>query len=314
VTLSQASTGLDVVIVNWNTGRHLRECLLSMAAAQRSAFELRSVVVVDNASSDDSLDGVRDIPLPLHVVRNGENRGFAAACNQGASVGHADLVLFLNPDTRLFEQTLDLTVGFMTDSDGAEVGICGGRMFGDAGTPAFSCARFPTFTMFLARMTGLARVFPSLEQRLPAEATSESGPVDQVIGAYFMVRRPLFEALGGFDERFFVYFEEVDLSLRARQIGWASYFLASARVYHTGQVSSGQVRGERLFYLLRSRTEYARKHWSARKAGLLSGLILTVELPVRAIVAAARLRTDELAEVGRAARLYAGYVTAAARR
>src|SRR5207247_3592833 len=122
----------------------------------------------------------------------------------------------------------------------------------------------------------------SLEQRLPAEATSESGLVDQVIGAYFMVRRPLFEALGGFDERFFVYFEEVDLSLRARQNGWASYFLANARVYHTGQVSSGQVRGERLFYLLRSRTEYARKHWSACKARPLRDLPLPVEPPLPA--------------------------------
>jgi GT2 family glycosyltransferase len=302
---------LDIVIVNWNSGSCLRDCLRSIAAARRSVFQLGTVVLVDNGSTDASLEGVEDIALPLRVVRNPNNRGFAAACNQGARLGDADLVLFINPDAQLRPETLDLTVAFMTDPGNGHIGICGGQMWGDNGTPELSCSRFPTLMMFIAKMTGLARVFPRWfpRQRLTHEEVSASGVVDQVIGAYFMVRRWLFEALNGFDVRFFVYLEEVDFAYRAKRLGYSSYYLANVPVYHKGQQSSGQVRGLRLFYLLRSQTKYARKHWGARQAVLLAFLIMTVELPVRAAVAGARGRRDEIKEVGEAARLYAGYVS-----
>jgi GT2 family glycosyltransferase len=84
--------------------------------------------------------------------------------------------------------------------------------------------------------------------------------VDQLIGAFFVVRRSLFESLGGFDERFFVYYEEVDFSWRARQAGYSSVYLPGVHALHHGEASSGQVKGRRLFYLLRSRALYARKH------------------------------------------------------
>lgn len=298
---------LDIVIVNWNAGRYLRDCLRSVAGAQRSAFELVKVVVVDNGSTDESLDEIHDVPLQLDVLRNAENRGFAAACNQGARAGYADLVLFLNPDTRLFPDTLDLSVSFMADPRNSRIGICGAQMVAEDGTREFSCARFPTLTMFVAKMTGFARAFPRFEQRLPAEEVSHGGIVDQVIGAYFLIRRSLFEALDGFDERFFVYLEEVDLAYRARRLGYPSYFLSHVPVYHEERVSSEQVRAQRLFYLLRSRTEYARKHWPAWQARLLAALILTAELPARAVVAGARRRRDELSEIGQAAWLYGRY-------
>jgi N-acetylglucosaminyl-diphospho-decaprenol L-rhamnosyltransferase len=300
-------SSLDIVIVNWNAGRYLRDCLRSVAGAQRSAFELLKVVVVDNASTDDSLEEIHDIPLPLHILRNAENRGFAAACNQGARAGDADLVLFLNPDTKVFPDTIDVSVSFMADPRNAHIGICGAQMVADDGAREFSCARFPTLTIFVAKMTGLARAFPRFEQRLPAEEVNQGGVVDQVIGAYFLIRRSLFEALDGFDERFFVYLEEVDLAYRARRLGYASYFLSHVAVYHAERVSSEQVRAQRLFYLLRSRTEYARKHWPAWQVPLLAALILTVELPARAVVASVRRRRDELSEIGKATWLYARY-------
>jgi GT2 family glycosyltransferase len=283
-----------------------------VAAARRSTYELGKVVVVDNASTDGSLERLQGIDLPLVVIRNDENRGFSVACNQGAEAGDAALILFLNPDTRLFPQTLDSTVAFMADPTNSHLGICGGQMLGEDGRRQFSCARFPTLMMFATHMIGLTRAFPRWfpPQRLTPEEVSHSGIVDQVIGAYFLIRRSVFEALGGFDERFFVYLEDVDLAYRARRLGYPSYFLADVPVYHKEMASSGQVRGHRLFYLLRSRTQYARKHWPAWQAVLLAGLILTVECPVRAIVAALRGRRDELAEVGEAARLYAWYLAA----
>jgi N-acetylglucosaminyl-diphospho-decaprenol L-rhamnosyltransferase len=303
--------GLDVVIVNWNAGPHLRSCLQALVESRRSAFDLERVVVVDNGSSDESLEGAAEVSLPLDVVRNGENRGFAAACNQGASRGSGDLVLFLNPDTRVFPDALDLTVAFMSDPANDSIGICGGQMVDDDGLSDFSCARFPTLAMLVAKMLGLdrlaLRVVP--RQRLSADETSTSGRVDQVIGAYFMIRRPLFERLGGFDERFFVYLEEVDLAYRAQQLGADTYFLREALVYHAEHASSDQVLGKRLFYGLRSRTEYARKHWPAWQAVVLVVLTFAIEIPVRAAQALLGRRRAQLAALAEATRLYARYTT-----
>jgi N-acetylglucosaminyl-diphospho-decaprenol L-rhamnosyltransferase len=307
--MSVAAPRLDVVIVNWNTGPYLRECLDAVAAASRFAFGLGQVVVVDNASSDRSLADLSELALPLRIVRNAENRGFAAASNQGAREGDGDFILFLNPDTRVSRDALDRTVAFMTDPANAAIGICGGRMVGETGLEEFSCARFPTLWMIMAKMFGLAQVIPQWvpRQRIETGELQGSGIVDQVIGAYFLIRRPLFESLDGFDERFFVYMEDVDLAFRSRQLGHPSFFLADVTVHHMGQVSSDQVRGRRLFYSLRGRTEYAYKHWPRWQPPLLLFLTIAVELPVRWLVAAGRGQRDELKAVGDAASRYIRY-------
>jgi GT2 family glycosyltransferase len=301
---------VDVVIVNWNTGAYLRACLGAVAASTRSRFELESVVVVDNASTDDSLDHLDGIDLPLTVIRNAENRGFGTASNQGAAEGSADFVLLLNPDTRVAPDTIDRTVAFMVEPGNAEIGICGTRMVGDDGEEEYSCWRFPTFSIWVGKLTGLSYAFPRWipMQRMATAEVEHSGVVDQVIGAYNLIRRPVYEALHGFDERFFLYLEDVDLAFRARELGYASYYMADVRVHHAGRVSSEQVRGRRLFYLIQSRTEYARKHWPAWQAATLPVLMLVVEFPVRSVVALARGRTSEVRDVAEATARYARYL------
>jgi GT2 family glycosyltransferase len=301
---------LDVVIVNWNTGTYLRECLRAVAAATREGFVLDKVIVVDNASSDDSLDHIDDIGLPLTVIRNAENLGFGAACNQGAARGSADLILLLNPDTRVRRDTIDRTVAFIVDPDNSSVGICGARMVSDEGEEELSCWRFPTFSIWVGKLTGLSYAFPRWipMQRMASDELQESGVVDQVIGAYNLIRRPLYEALNGFDERFFLYLEDVDLAFRARELGYTSYYLADVPVHHAGRVSSEQVRGRRLFYLVRSRTEYARKHWPSWQATALAALTLAVEFPVRSLVAVATGRPGEVRHVAEGMVRYARYL------
>ena len=183
-------------------------------------------------------------------------------------------------------------------------------MVNDEGEDEFSCWRFPTFWIWVGKLTGLSYAFPQWipMQRMTSEEVGSSGIVDQVIGAYFLIRRSLFETLGGFDERFFMYLEDVDLSLRARRIGYSSYFMADLPVYHVGRVSSEQVRGKRLFYLLQSRTEYARKHWPRWQASILALLMLVVEFPVRCAVATVQRRPQEFKDLGEAAFLYARYL------
>jgi N-acetylglucosaminyl-diphospho-decaprenol L-rhamnosyltransferase len=137
--------------------------------------------------------------------------------------------------------------------------------------------------VLFGEMTGLHLVWPRLFPRhqLTVNETSHSRVVDQVIGAFFFVRRDLFDRLSGFDERYFLYFEEVDFALRARRRGARSYFLKEAQIVHAGNVSSNQIRGTRLYHLLRSRLLFAYEHWPRLHAGVLLVLTLSVELAAR---------------------------------
>jgi N-acetylglucosaminyl-diphospho-decaprenol L-rhamnosyltransferase len=276
---------VHIVIVNWNTGDYLGQCLQSIALAERADVTISQVTVVDNASSDDSADGLAHFSLPVELIRNGRNVGFAAACNQAAADSTADYLLFINPDTRLFPDTLGTVMSFMEGEQAEDVGICGVQMVDGEGRPTISCARFPTLRVLVGEMTGLHLVLPRLFPRhqLTDDETSHSRVVDQVIGAFFCVRRDLFTCLGGFDERYFLYFEEVDLALRARRRGARSYFLKEARMFHAGNVSSNQIRGTRLYHVLRSRLLFAYEHWPRWQAGVLVVLTLSVELAARLV-------------------------------
>ena len=290
---------LDVVIVNWNTGRELKEALSSLAASHRDRLILERVVVVDNASSDRSCEDLIRTQLPLTVIRNAVNRGFAAACNQGAAGSTADYLLFLNPDTKLFPDTLANTLAFMEQDLAGSIGICGVRLVDAAGAASTVGARFPTASAFVAQAFGIDRLMPA---RFPpllvsADAFADTGEVDQVIGAFFLVRRDLFSRLGGFDERFFVYFEEVDLSLRARREGYRSVCFVGATAVHHGGRSSGQVRAARLFYSLRSRLRYAFKHFSPPGAWLTLAATLGPELLLRLGRATGHRSADEIRDV-----------------
>jgi N-acetylglucosaminyl-diphospho-decaprenol L-rhamnosyltransferase len=274
---------LDIVIVNWNTGQALRECIKSAAEADRAGFALGRVVVVDNASTDESWMQLEAGDLPIEVQRNSVNRGFAAACNQGAGGSAAQYLLFLNPDTRLFSGSLTRPIAFMERAENRTVGICGVRLLDDAGRETISCARFPTPITFLGQATGLNRLLPTLfkPHLLSADECRTTRIVDQVIGAFFLVRRELFDRLGGFDERFFVYFEEVDFALRARRLGFVSMVLADSTACHVGSVSSDQIKDARLFYSLRSRLAYGRKHYTSIGNAALWAVTFGIEFPVR---------------------------------
>lgn len=300
---------LDIVIVNWNTGDALRTCLQSIADGA-AGVDLQRVAVVDNASTDDSMTRASGVPLPLTLVRNETNRGFGAACNQGAAGSRADYLLFLNPDTRLLPDTLARSLAFLESPDQAITGICGIRLLDDGGHASTSAARFPSPRILFGEATGLGRLLPGVFPRhlLTARDCADTRDVDQVIGAYFVMRRPLFESLGGFDERFFVYFEEVDLSLRARLAGFRSMFFAGATAHHTGGLSSDQVKSARLFYTLRGRLLYAWKHFSPFSRALVMAITFGVEWPARALRARLQGGTAprETAEAFRRLRAFVG--------
>ena len=283
------SSSLDIIIVNWNAGSQLHDCLSSIVGETKSV-NLGRVVVVDNASKDDSLVGIDDFGLPLTIVRNGENRGFGTAGNQGAYGSSADLLLFLNPDTRIYPGALAQAIACLEGGENQSAGIVGVQLVDEQGCPHRSCVRFPSFPRLLYEMLGLSRLFPKYCRGLFMRDWDhdQSRQVDHVMGAFTLTRRSLFESLQGFDEIFFMYLEDLDFSLRARQAGWNSFYLAQAQVYHKSGGTSEQVKARRLFYLLRSRFRYARKHLGPVQTWIIVSLTFSVELILRIAEAIAK--------------------------
>jgi GT2 family glycosyltransferase len=270
---------IHVVIVNWNSGSQLRECLQSFAAIASDAVALR-LTVVDNASTDGSCAGIEGVTgTPPAIIRNPDNRGFGAACNQGAAGSDADYLLFLNPDTRLMPGSLEKPVRYLQSPEHSAIGIVGIQLLDIDGHVARNTARTPTAWSVVGNSLGLNRLVPSLfpPHFVTEWAHDETRTVDQVMGAYFLVRRSLFEALGGFDERFFVYYEDLDFSVRAQAQGFGSVYLATAQAFHRGQGTTENATARRMFYFARSKILYALKHFSAFGAFAVVAATLTLE-------------------------------------
>lgn len=276
---------IDVVIVNWNAGVQLLECVDSVI--QYGQPFVGQVIVVDNGSSDGSESAVENLP-GLTLIRAGANLGFGKACNVGATHANAEYLLFLNPDARLFADSLAGVLDFMVEPENAKVGICGVQLIDEAGQVARSCARFPSVSGVVAHATGLERLIPVLGHTMNEWDHATTREVDQVIGAFFLIRQAVFQAIQGFDERFFVYFEEVDASYRARQLGWSSVYFADAQAFHAGCGSSRQIKAKRLFYSLRSRILYAFKHFNPPGAAIVLFASLFIEPLSRSALALGR--------------------------
>lgn len=264
----------QIVIVNWNSGPWLQACLRSISDFGGGAVD--RVIVVDNGSKDGSaevdVDGIN-----LEVRQTDANLGFAKACNLGAAGATAPYLLFLNPDAALRPGALQMALAFMAGLAGRRTGVCGVRLIGEDGLVQQHTTKLPN-PFSLLNLTLLRTPFDHLSSR----------PVGHVIGAFYLIRRELFERLGGFDERFFVYLEDLDLSVRVHDAGWAVHYLAEAISFHKGGGTSEQVKAHRLYYSLQSRILYAFKHFSAPSAWLVLAATISLEPAARFLRALAR--------------------------
>ena len=283
---------IDIVIVNWNSGNLLSDCIESIIEFGKSSTS--KVVVVDNDSSDGSINFLHDLKdLPdLQLIKANENLGFGRACNLGAKHCNSNYILFLNPDTRIYQDSLNIALDYMSDEANLKVGICGIQLENENGDIAKSNSRFPSLKGIFCHSIGLSKFIPVFGDPMNEWDHSYTREVDQVIGAFFFVRRILFKELSGFDERFFVYFEEVDFSFRAKNLGWNSIYLTNAQAFHVGGGVSQQVISKRLFYSLRSRILYTFKHFSLLKIILILFTTVFIE-PVTRIVFAIIKRSSK---------------------
>jgi len=286
---------INIIIVNWNAGHQLHDCIISISQYHHNIVE--QVIIVDNASTDNSLslvESLANLPFDLKIIRNNKNQGFGAACNQGAEIATTKYLLFLNPDTLLHENSLLKPYQFMENPDNHKVGIVGIQLIDENREIARSCANFPNTMQFLFKNLYLNRLFKKTNHAMTYWDHAENKKVDQVIGAFFFTTNNLFTQLGGFDERFFVYFEEVDFSLRAKNRGFHSYYLADAQAFHAGGGTSRNVKATRLFYSLRSRLLYGFKHFSTINAIFLALITLLIEPITRLVLSVAKMSFQDI--------------------
>ncbi len=291
---------IDIILVNWNSGFQLTDVVASVGLYH--AGLVKSIIIVDNASTDNSIACLElhasKLPFQLQIIRNSDNLGFGAACNLGAAVATADFLLFLNPDTRLFAHSLTIPVEFLQKPENADVGIVGVQLIDESGEISRSCSRFPGVAVLIAHATGVNHL-PGLSRmslHMSEWAHDKTQEVDHVIGAFYLIRRPLFQSLHGFDEHFFVYLEDLDLSLRVHQAGYRSVFLADAQAFHAGGGTSRQIKARRLFYFLRSRLLYSFKHFSRAEAFVVLLVTLFLEPFSRSALALLRRSWPNLKE------------------
>ena len=224
---------LSTIIVNYNSKRFLENCLNSLLAATQHIKA--ETIIIDNNSNDGSWDYINSLPISGKTFRLNDNGGFATACNQGFVFAQGKYVLFLNPDTILTPNSLKDCISFLESHEDA--GAVGVRMIdGDGKYLKESKRGLPTPAASFYKLFGLAAIFPRskllakyYQGHLPE---NENNPVEVLSGAFMMIKREVFEKTGGFDTRFFMYGEDIDLSVRIEKAGYRNYYLGRISITH----------------------------------------------------------------------------------
>jgi hypothetical protein len=258
---------IAIVVVSYNTCALLRQCLASAVSADPPA----QVIVVDNASHDESVAMVRREFPNVELLANAGNRGFAVGTNQG--IRHAlttnpalEYVLLLNPDAFLRPGALAALASFLDAHP--RVGVAGARLFYPDGRPQEGAWHFPTlwmtwFDLFPPRGPLLGRLYASpLNGRYREERAAEPFPIDHPLGAAMLIRRAALDEIGLLDESYWMYVEEVDWCYRCRQAGWSIWQIPAAEVVHVAGASTSQFKGRSFVALHRSRLQFFARHYS----------------------------------------------------
>ena len=265
---------ISISIVSWNTKGVLKNCLASIYSTARDiSFE---IIVVDNNSSDGSVEMVREEFPGIILISNTENLGFAKANNQAYEKASGRYFLILNSDTIVKPEALETMVRFMDSHP--EAAALGPRLIYEDGSLQPSCRAFPDLLTAFFQMSYLEKIFPKnkfIGKYLMGYWNHDDlREVDQPMGACLMFRKKALEEVGILDEQFFMYFEEVDLCFRIKKSGWKIYFIPDAQVIHLENKSSDMVWDKAHIYFFESMVKYFRKNLGNLKTFILKIIIL----------------------------------------
>lgn len=225
---------LSIIIVSWNVKDRLLSCLQSVFANIGNLSV--EVFVVDNDSKDGTAEMIKEKFPQVKLIANTDNRGFAKANNQGLKLAQGQYLLLLNPDMQVLHNTLDGMVKFMVEHAG--VGIVGCHLMGDEDKTVYSVRRFPGVLDQAMLILKIPHIFPNVMKNylMPDFDYSQESEVDSVRGSFFMIRREVYQLLGGLDERYFVWFEEVDYCRAAKRAGFKVMYNPGVKaIDHVGQ-------------------------------------------------------------------------------
>ena len=280
---------VSIVIVNWNTRDILRDCL-------RTVYEQTSgvtfeVIVIDNASSDGSVEMIRGEFPQAVLIANENNRGFAAANNQGMEIAKGRYVLLLNSDTLVLDGAIQKTVSF---ADGRpEVGVLGCRVLNQDRTLQRTCFMFPSVLNLLLFATYTNKLFRRSRffgrERMSWWNRDDERDVEVVTGCFMLVRHKAIDEVGLMDDGFFMYGEETDWCFRFRKAGWGVLFTPCAQIVHLGGASSRRAAGEMTLQLKAGILQFMDKHGTRLEyacACLLMGAFLALRIPFWVVRAA----------------------------
>jgi len=252
--VNEPEISVSVIILNYNTKQLVLDCLASVyRTIEGLAFDVH---VVDNASSDGSVPAICQKYPEVKIIENKENLGFAKANNLALKRIKGKYALLLNSDTILMENAVKTLYDFMEHC--SEAGIACGQLLNKDGSKQNSSADFPNFLNLVINESILNVLFP----RSINKCSRFQSPVvvDSCIGACILIRKKALAEVNYFDEYFFFFFEETDLAFRMMQIGWLSYIVPEARIYHLqGQSVGHNIKSRILFY--ESRYIYFKKRY-----------------------------------------------------
>jgi len=300
--VSSAPLDVTAAIVNFNTRDQLVRCLDSFQHKR-----LREIIVVDNASTDDSVE-VASRYASVQVIANTTNIGYGAAANQAIRVATGRFVLLLNADIELRPGSISLLAAYLEAHP--DVAIAAPRLQNADGTLQYSCFPFPGTLGWLLEnepLSWLTQTVPFARERSVTFCTSDTPrAVPWALGAALLMRRDKVLEAGGFEESYFMYFEEVDLCNRLAAAGWSTHVVPAAVIMHIGGGSTSQVRTSMLIQRFRSTLAYYHRHASGPRQ-LLWTTLLRVRWSARLVrdslrllvtfdpVAHERLRVERLA-------------------
>ncbi len=268
---------ISFIIVSWNVRELLKRALQAILDDTRA--ERIEIIVVDNASRDGTVEMLRENFPNARVIANAENVGFTRGNNQALQIAQGRYLFLVNPDTEIQRGAARALIEFMDASANARVGIVGPQLVYPDGAIQSSRRRFPKFSTALFESTKLEQWFPRnrliTDYRLLNTDNYQTQDVDWVVGAALFARRAVYEQIGGLDERFFMYSEELDWCKRAKDAGWRVVYFPNARVLHHEAKSSDQVRAQRDIYFHSSKVRYFKKHRGNFQGELLRYFLLS---------------------------------------
>ncbi len=274
---------LSIIIVNYNVKEFLENALISIKKAIEGINA--EIFVVDNASEDGSVEMIKQKFPEVNLIANSENLGFAKANNQALKLARGKYILLINPDTIVQEDTFKVLISFLESHP--ECGMVGCKVLNPDGTLQLACRRsFPTPWVAFTKMIGLSSLFPKskifAKYNLTYLNPDEVAEVDAVSGSFMMIRREVYESVGGLDEDFFMYGEDIDWCYRIKKAGWKIYYVPFTQIIHFKGESTKRSNIDEIRVFYEAMKIFVRKHY---KEFALLGVILRVGIFLRGLVA-----------------------------